>query len=226
MFNNIGEKIKKLAKFVCWFGIAVCVISGIAMIIRGSQTDHYYGSPQNGTLMIIEGIILSIVGPIASWLGSLILFGFGELIARTVSIDQKLTGSKEEKKEEDSDRNKRYIAKYDDTDGDGFYRKSKSGKEEVITRIVIGLDQRCCICGVETAREELKEWNHGEFSFMTCEDCRCLLQNSTDESCSGRKREKARDELKQLLESGKVCEDARPHVEEFIRGNNRSAFPG
>lgn len=35
MFNNIGRKIKTLAKVLCWLGIIASVISGIAMVLTG-----------------------------------------------------------------------------------------------------------------------------------------------------------------------------------------------
>lgn len=37
MYNNIGKKIKILAKVLAWIGIAASVISGLGMIIVSSR---------------------------------------------------------------------------------------------------------------------------------------------------------------------------------------------
>ena len=91
MFSDIGEKIKGMAKFFCWLGIIGCIIGGIIMISQGSEMNRYayhYGTPGQG--LITGGILMIIVGPLLSWLSSLTLYGFGELISRAVSIDEKL----------------------------------------------------------------------------------------------------------------------------------------
>lgn len=70
MFDNIGGKIKIFAKIVCWIGIIASIISGFALI---SMSD-------------VLGVLTMIIGPIASWLGSFTLYGFGELIEKTAEI--------------------------------------------------------------------------------------------------------------------------------------------
>ena len=78
MFNNIGNKIKILAKVICWFGIVLSVILGL-----------YFS-----TVLLVESILIkilffilySIIGSFSSWFGSFILYGFGELIVNTKSI--------------------------------------------------------------------------------------------------------------------------------------------
>ena len=78
MFNNIGNKIKTLAKVICWFGIVLSTLLGL------------YYSNVLATKNFLGGIILffvySIIGSLLSWIGSFILYGFGELIANTKSI--------------------------------------------------------------------------------------------------------------------------------------------
>ncbi len=71
MFDNIGGKIKTLAKVMCWIGIIVSVIYGIAMIILSFWA---------GVLTAIMGIVFSIIGAVLSWVGSFFTYGFGELI--------------------------------------------------------------------------------------------------------------------------------------------------
>ena len=70
MFNNIGRKIKMLAKCMCWLGIIASVISGIAII----SEDSYYNST------IVPGILVAVGGSFLSWIGSFFTYGFGELV--------------------------------------------------------------------------------------------------------------------------------------------------
>ena len=42
MWSNIGNKIKVLAKVICWIGIVLSVIAGIA-VIAGTNTVQAYG---------------------------------------------------------------------------------------------------------------------------------------------------------------------------------------
>ena len=81
MFNNVGRKIKGLAVFFAWVGIIVSLIAGIGIFVYGSQiTDN----------IEILGIVLIIVGPIASWLSSLALYGFGQLIENSDIIAERI----------------------------------------------------------------------------------------------------------------------------------------
>ena len=68
MFNNIGLKIKKLAKVLCWIGIIISVISGIAMMASG-----------NGGA-VLTGLLVIGLGSLISWLLTLTLYGFGQLV--------------------------------------------------------------------------------------------------------------------------------------------------
>lgn len=79
MFDNIGGKIKGLAKVLCLVGIAVSAIGAIALWCANS-----YYQPT-----IVPGFIVLIVGSVGSWLSSLFTYGFGELIDRVTSIDEK-----------------------------------------------------------------------------------------------------------------------------------------
>ncbi len=74
MFNNIGSRIKALAKVICWLGIIISVITGIIGIINGTEQS------------IVSGVITIIFGPLASWLGSFFAYGFGQLIENTDEI--------------------------------------------------------------------------------------------------------------------------------------------
>lgn len=71
MYNNIGRKIKALAKVLAWIGIAVSVISGLGMIIASSRS---------GGAMALLGILTMALGSLVSWVSSFVLYGFGELV--------------------------------------------------------------------------------------------------------------------------------------------------
>lgn len=78
MFNNIGGKIKGLAKFMCWLGIILSVIIGILLIMSATNRNGYYRSTDSAT--VVYGIIVIVVGSLLSWIGSFVLYGFGELV--------------------------------------------------------------------------------------------------------------------------------------------------
>ena len=67
MFDNIGGKIKTLAKVVCWIGIIACIITGIVLMATNDD-------------LVLAGILTAVVGSLLSWVGSFILYGFGQLV--------------------------------------------------------------------------------------------------------------------------------------------------
>ena len=73
MFNNIGGKIKGFAQIVCWLGIIGSIITGLVFIGIGSDS-------RNGGGIVFLGILIAIVGSIASWIGSFLTYGFGQLV--------------------------------------------------------------------------------------------------------------------------------------------------
>ena len=73
MFDNIGGKIKTLAKVVCWIGIIACIITGI--VLMATDDD-----------LILVGILTAVVGSLLSWVSSFILYGFGQLVENSDTI--------------------------------------------------------------------------------------------------------------------------------------------
>lgn len=72
-FKNIGKKIKKLAT-ICFFVIAVLgILLGLFMIIEGNTKGER-----------IAGLINALVIPFSAWIGSFVMYGFGELIDHTM----------------------------------------------------------------------------------------------------------------------------------------------
>ena len=80
MFDNIGGKIKTLAKVICWIGIVASVISAAYV---GVVTSNL-----NGALGIVIAILLVMMGTVLSWIASFTLYGYGELIELTAKIEQ------------------------------------------------------------------------------------------------------------------------------------------
>ena len=70
MFDNIGRKIKTIAKIGCWIGVAASVILGPALM--GSNEGMAF--------------VIMVIGSLSSWIGSWSLYGFGELIEKTTEI--------------------------------------------------------------------------------------------------------------------------------------------
>ena len=85
MFNNIGGKIKALAKILCWIGIVASIITGIATIAAGTNTVRVNGSYAYVSGPAV-GITIIIFGCLASWIGSFFAYGFGQLIENTDEI--------------------------------------------------------------------------------------------------------------------------------------------
>lgn len=81
MYNNIGRKIKILATVLMVIGVLISLVSGIAMM---SMNARMYGNTG-----AITGLLTIALGTVGSWAGSFVLYGFGELIERVQSIDNK-----------------------------------------------------------------------------------------------------------------------------------------
>jgi len=92
MFTNIGSKMKKTARFVCWAGIILSIIYGVYMIIRGIEMTDYYETQATGYSAIIWGVAALIMGPVFSWIMGLLLYVFGDLSDRLTNVE---TGVKE-----------------------------------------------------------------------------------------------------------------------------------
>ena len=69
LYGNIGRKIMGLAIVSAILGAVVTFVLGIVMAVNS-----------NGGVMLLLGIFMVVVGPICSWVGSWILYGFGKLV--------------------------------------------------------------------------------------------------------------------------------------------------
>ncbi len=73
MFDNIGSKIKMLAKVICWVGIIMSCLAGLIILINGDDGAGV-------------GLVIMIMGSLTSWVCSFFAYGFGELIDRTTEV--------------------------------------------------------------------------------------------------------------------------------------------
>ena len=73
MFTNIDKKIKTLAIVST---VAGCILSFIAAICCWVIGEEF----------ILLGFVILIAGGLVSWIGSFLLYGFGELITQTTRI--------------------------------------------------------------------------------------------------------------------------------------------
>ncbi|MBR3943293.1 MAG: hypothetical protein IKJ55_08030 [Clostridia bacterium] len=80
MFDNIGEKIKSWAFSICVVGIIFSVVEGVLMIIDKE---------------IALGVLTALVGALASWIGSFVLYGFGQLVENSDIIASSVSASRE-----------------------------------------------------------------------------------------------------------------------------------
>ncbi len=89
MFSYIGKKIKDLATILTIVGVVLSILGGLASIGMGANLENRQGEG-TGILFILVGIALMIIGPLVFWLGSYLLYGYGELVDKTSEISKDL----------------------------------------------------------------------------------------------------------------------------------------
>ncbi|MDR1801421.1 MAG: hypothetical protein LBQ95_06255 [Lachnospiraceae bacterium] len=89
-YNNIGRKISGFAKIIAIIGIVCSIIGGLYLIITGFSMMRY--SVGAGFGMVFGGLLSAALGSLASWIGSWILYGFGEIITTLYSVNERLGG--------------------------------------------------------------------------------------------------------------------------------------
>ena len=71
MFDNVGGKLKTVAKVEMIIGIVVSVILGFTFFSGGR---------------VFAGLLIVIVGVLSSWLGSLVIYGIGQAVENSEMI--------------------------------------------------------------------------------------------------------------------------------------------
>ena len=72
MYDNIGRKIKLLAKFLFGLEAAISMVSAVYYIFEGIT--------ENITGLFWLGLLILFIGPLCAWISTWLLYGFGELI--------------------------------------------------------------------------------------------------------------------------------------------------
>jgi hypothetical protein len=70
LYQNIGGKIKNWAKWIFILEAIGSIITAIVLPIASGDPDDF----------ILISVLIAIVGPIVAWVGSWILYAFGELV--------------------------------------------------------------------------------------------------------------------------------------------------
>ena len=84
MFDNIGSKIKMVAKVVFWIDIIASCSIGIIFLADGDE------------IMALIGLSVIVLGCLLSWAGSLFVYGFGQLIENSDFLVAEKKGNKAE----------------------------------------------------------------------------------------------------------------------------------
>ncbi|MBQ4648006.1 MAG: hypothetical protein IJB76_02460 [Clostridia bacterium] len=79
MYDNIGGKIKGLAKIIFVVEAIVAIITG--SVIMDSDND-----------LFLVGLLVMVMGGIVAWVSTWLLYGFGELIDKTSAIERNTRG--------------------------------------------------------------------------------------------------------------------------------------
>ena len=155
MFNNIGEKIKVVAQFITWLGIIASVL--ICLVLASTGGDESIGL----------GCVFLIVGCIGSWLSSLLLYGFGQLIENSDIIASKYNSSRLSEADENAYKN------------DPDYKSTKKDErtfEQIVESSNLSNEQKKQI-------NDLKEWLDGDLIDVTdcCKRIRQIASNQPEE---------------------------------------------
>lgn len=79
MFDNISEKIKDVAKIVCFIGIAISIISAWIYMMATEFWDF-------GFIHLLISVLIAGVGSGAFYVVSIMIYGFGELLENVNKI--------------------------------------------------------------------------------------------------------------------------------------------
>lgn len=91
MFDNIGRKIKTLAKVLCWIEFISSIIVAIIMIYTSNTAFSYRERDSLAAVSLrISGWITLFLGPLFSWVASLPLYALGEIKEETAYTKQAL----------------------------------------------------------------------------------------------------------------------------------------
>ena len=82
LFDNISRNIRKLAKLLFWLGI---IFTAVYTIWIWAQGNEKYSTFLPGLIVLAEGLLATVIV-------SFLMYGFGELIEKTASMEKMLKG--------------------------------------------------------------------------------------------------------------------------------------
>ena len=99
LWNNVGLKIKVLAKILAIIGMVIYAVIGIALIIAGIASKDgqrfelaiagaQFEIGMNSTSMIIAGAVIIVVGFLLCWIGSWMVYAYGDIADKLNSIEK------------------------------------------------------------------------------------------------------------------------------------------
>ena len=83
MFDNVGGKIKVVAKVSCYVGIVLSLFGCLGNIV--TAIENY--NPTSAIFWLIGFVLF----PILSWLSSLLLYGIGQLVENSDTLVDLMT---------------------------------------------------------------------------------------------------------------------------------------
>ena len=104
MFENIGDKIKVLAKVICIVEIIFSIIFGAICMFIGKFRIAY----------IFNGIIIAFIGSLIAWISIFFMYGFGQLISNSDKIVKNIEKNNLKSKDTDDSVEERLTVKQDD----------------------------------------------------------------------------------------------------------------
>ena len=72
LYENIGGKIKSLAKWIFILEAIGAIVTGLILMCDGGHDEMFIG------------LSILLCGPIVAWVGSWILYAFGELVEKNL----------------------------------------------------------------------------------------------------------------------------------------------
>ena len=123
MYDNIGGKIKGLAKAIFIIGAVVSFIAGIALMFVNDN-------------LIFVGVMICFLGIIVSWVSSWVLYGFGEIIDKVSDIERNTRGG-ERKSEAQSKIDSERISKIEKLRSQGLITEEEyqAQRAEIISKL-------------------------------------------------------------------------------------------
>ncbi|MBQ3140519.1 MAG: hypothetical protein IJC25_00990 [Clostridia bacterium] len=80
LFSNPGAKIKKVTQIVFWISCIACLILAIILFAQAAEYADSRYTQEEADLYTLWGFVTLLAGPLVSWISSLLLYAFGELV--------------------------------------------------------------------------------------------------------------------------------------------------